>query len=435
MKKTIVALALILGAAGVAGAADTHPVIVDNDAVAYSQNFDLDLTYIKTLSVQATYSSATLPTAVFDDGRKSTGTITVANNNALTPARASVTIVISNNAGVTGQRVVLNGITFKEGAGGNWTKGSHSSATATSLATVINAHSSFDAEVTASTGVIAYWASSGTVANSYTATSSTPTAMSVTSPFSGGLDNARLTVYTRQLVQGVHWTRGTTSTATALSIHNAIRDNLTINAVIVSTPGVVGGNGVVFATATAVGTTLNAYTMVSSTPAALSVSGFAGGQESDISLTADTIASTTTNRLGRGVPLLYTTASGTAPTGLTAGTTYYLIPNNPQSFKLSDTSTGSIAGVTVNISAQTGSGSFRLTPLAFAGTPSFKWQVSNDGSSFTDLAVSSVTYSAPGSTSWDFGTVNYKTLRLKFQAGTAGATDLLAVGNGTSKRP
>ena len=51
-----------------------------------------------------------------------------------------------------------------------------------------------------------------------------------------------------------------------------------------------------------------------------------------------------------------------------------------------------------------------MAPLTIAGTPSFKWQSSNDGTNFADLSVSSVTFGSPytaASTQWDFGTYNY----------------------------
>jgi hypothetical protein len=102
--------------------------------------------------------------------------------------------------------------------------------------------------------------------------------------------------------------------------------------------------------------------------------------------------------------------------------------------QLSYTSTGSVAGVYINMTAQTatGGGTFTLTSTTFAGTYSWKYQGSNDGSNFFDLSVSSVTYSAPGNTEWE-GPVYCRWLRVKFTAGTGGGLKLKILGNGKRK--
>jgi len=95
-----------------------------------------------------------------------------------------------------------------------------------------------------------------------------------------------------------------------------------------------------------------------------------------------------------------------------------------------------VAGTKVSIATQTatGGGTFGLTPLTYAGTPSFKWQASNDNLSWSDVAVSSVTMtsSTTASATWDFGSVNYRYIRLNFLGPTTGGVALTVIGVGRS---
>jgi len=60
---------------------------------------------------------------------------------------------------------------------------------------------------------------------------------------------------------------------------------------------------------------------------------------------------------------------------------------------------------------------------AFAATVTIG--VSNDGTNFATLSISSVTYSAAGTTVWDFGVYNYKYIVLNFLKPTNGAISVL----------
>ena len=89
------------------------------------------------------------------------------------------------------------------------------------------------------------------------------------------------------------------------------------------------------------------------------------------------------------------------------------------------------AGTDIDITALTGAGSFTVTPLAFAaGSAGFKWQGSNDNSNFSDLAVSSITYSSPDNQLWDMGEYNYRYIRVNFTGPTTGGIDLDVIMNG-----
>lgn len=252
---------------------------------------------------------------------------------------------------------------------------------------------------------------------------------SITVTSTNSLSSAFITINDVTLNQGVDWTATTTASGTAKAISDAIMANSSLSAIIRSTWT---SGGIVYATATAVG--LNAYKLYAYPPASLtrSKSTFTGGSASAIG-TASSKINATAHGLTTALPVLYTKTAGTSPGQLSAGTTYYAIPIDANSFKLSDTSTGAVAGSPViSIATQTaaGGGSFTLTPTPIAGSYSFKWQESNDGTNFSDVAVSSVTYAASGNTIWDFGTVNFKWLRLKALTGTGGGLNLQVIGIG-----
>lgn len=212
-----------------------------------------------------------------------------------------------------------------------------------------------------------------------------------------------------------------TSTGTAKVISDAIMANSSLNTIIASSwTGTT--TGVVYATAATVG--VNAYSVTSSSWAALTPSNFAfsGGAASDVS--TDDSFTQTSHGFNTGLKVLFQKTSGTDPTGLTSGTTYYVIKVNDNSYKLASSSTNAVAGTAVDITALTGSGSFGNTPLALvAGSAGCKWQASNDSvvSTWKDVNTSSVTYTAAGTTFWDFGQFNAKYLRLNCVGPTSGA--------------
>ena len=141
-----------------------------------------------------------------------------------------------------------------------------------------------------------------------------------------------------------------------------------------------------------------------------------------------------------GFPVLYSSSTLTvAP--LVNQTTYYVIPVDRNSFKLALTSTGAVAGLGIVITSSNTAKTYSLAPIAITGTPSFKWQASNDGVNFNDftansynVAVSSVTmlsYTLGGtSTIWDFGPYDYTWIRLNVVAPTKGGIRLICTPNG-----
>jgi hypothetical protein len=137
-----------------------------------------------------------------------------------------------------------------------------------------------------------------------------------------------------------------------------------------------------------------------------------------------------------GLPVLYTAT--TALGGLTTATTYFVIPVSQTQFELALTSTGAVAGTYITItssSSQTTAHSRTLTPLAIAGTTTFAWTASNDGTNWftvgTSSAVAAGGFTAGGqSILTDWSAFNYSFLRLSVTAPTAGAVAFQAIANG-----
>jgi hypothetical protein len=133
----------------------------------------------------------------------------------------------------------------------------------------------------------------------------------------------------------------------------------------------------------------------------------------------------------RGVAVLYPTTNSPSIGGLTGGTTYYWLPGGGSSFYLAKYSTSAVAGspssdfVTVtSTNSGTTAHTYAFAPLTISGIPRFKWQVSDDNSNWDDLGVSSVTVSSysipPAVTSWGFGPLGYRYIRLNVTAPTTG---------------
>lgn len=284
--------ATCLFVAAIAMAATVYNAYLVNQTVTASQNFTLNLNTtpnasgITHVSAQAVYSSATIPAATFTDGRLSTATITVVSNSGLVAAPAVNTITIaadsviqssaafdnitvSTTGGLTNAYLTLNGTTIRNTG---WTT-STVAAVAISIANQIN---STVYQVIASTngasGISLRARSAGANGNTYTISSSTPAAISVGSAhFHGGKDpaffNAYLTVNGVKYSRGYYWNQAAngveTSTGTAASISTLLNTIQGIKANAVAS--------VVYTTATASGTAGNAFTIVSSTPNAMTV--------------------------------------------------------------------------------------------------------------------------------------------------------------------
>lgn len=418
-----------------------NQALVNETALTYNTTYTLDLgnsllpwSNIDSLSMQAVYSSATISAVSFIDGTKSTGSITVSSYPALTGLKGTNTLSVSTNSALTGISFFLNGMQFAQGD--LWTTQGSSAATAINISTAINAFAPAAALVSASTtslGVVTLTCvSSGIACNAITLTSNRTSLRAGSATFSGGRNQGFLVINGTVFSQGAQFTAATSSEATAASILTIVTSSLSA-VIAMSTPTTTPG--IIRATSTVVGAIMN-YGWFSSSAAALTCTNnrLYGGTDSAVSTTTDKITSSG-HGFTTGLPVLLTKSAGTIPTGLTTNATYFAIRSDATTFKLATTSTGAVAGSAVDITAITGSGSFTLTPLGLTGTPSFKWQGSNDNTNYNDISVSSVTMSslAAATTIWDFGSVGYRYVRINVVAPTTGGIALVVTGVGKSK--
>lgn len=378
---------------------------------------------------------------------------TFCNNYVMNSTTNTFTVATAKFTGGADNAIfTLNGVPFT--ANKDWVPAAVSSNTAIAIKNSINVVPGVGvvASTSTSTTVLLTATNTGTIPNTYTLTASTG-ALTIKNPtFQGGQDPAYLNIQGQTLLQGREWFVGTSSVTASTSIVAAINSNPTLNQIVIATANVTcPGCGIVYTTSTSNGT--NAYTLFSSTPAALSVSSntYLNGSLSTINTTTSKIAATA-HGLPTGLAVLYTKASGTSPGQLVAGTTYFVIDPvptgdsvpDPNNFQLAATSTGAFAGLAVAITTQTaaGGGSFTVTPLAINGSLGFFWQASNDGLNWSDLtgtvqngvAISSVTISSNtttvGTRLWDFGSVNVRQYRLQINAPAQGAYSITVTGNG-----
>lgn len=259
----------------------------------------------------------------------------------------------------------------------------------------------------------------------------------------GRVSTGTFTVLSTQSLSGLRLALGScvidaggafTPVSTTSGTAQAIADAFNLTPCLTGVASVHRGSGtsaVVFATATVIGTAGNSIAMFSNS-SSVTVSGatLANGDDSSFSVANDDVTTTTAHGISTGCPLLFATVTGTAPTGLTTGTTYFAIVTSPVKFKLASSSANALAGTAVNITALTGGGTFTFTPTAFAGTWSFKWQASNDNANWFDISsYPTVTYSTPNNSMWD-GPINVHYLRLNFTAGTGGGMNMKVYGFG-----
>lgn len=242
------------------------------------------------------------------------------------------------------------------------------------------------------------------------------------------LTGSRIVINGCVLDAGDNFTPVSTTSGTAKAISDAMMASPCFSGILIST----WTTNIVRATATTVGSTPNSwstYVNVSS----YTLTAFSNGDEPSVSVADDEITLSAAHGVSTGYPMYLGVTAGSAPTGLASGTTYYAIVTANNKFKLASTSTGSLAGTAVNITALTGSGTFTLTPTAFAGSWGLSWQSSNDNLNWYTLPnASSVTFATPWTatnTMWD-SEIIFKYIRLVITAGSGGGLNLKVRGYG-----
>lgn len=320
-----------------------------------------------------------------------------------------------------------------------------SSTTAVSITNWLNSYGIITA-TTAADGVI--WATAtlaNSASNAYVLSSNNANLVIANPTFTGGQDSATITIngYTMR-VASYTWAPSGLFNAVGISTGSVA---IQISSVIVSMPGLstfatstttILNDGIVWTTSTIIGNAAN-YAISSSTPALrVPTSGlFFGGSNS--SNTINTAVITVPNHgLSTGLQVWQSTGSAVRLAPLNWGTTYYVIVIDANNIALASSVSGAVAGSSITITSSstlTTAPTFTLNPVTIAGTPSYKWQVSNDGLNWTDLTVpSSYTiggYVFPSTTTvTDFSDVDYQQYRLNVVAPTAGGLKLKVQMNG-----
>lgn len=407
--------------------------LVAAPALAYNNTYSLNLLTngIGALSAQATYSSATISNATFTDGTQSTGGFTVSNFAALSTAPAVDNITVVSTTGLSFASINVPGYVFTNGI--DWATRATTALTAQSLGAALATVPYLSVSVTGS--VVYATTTVGAVYNSYAVITNNANLTVATPRFTGGQDNAVFKINGVPFTANRHWSPATSNVATAASIATAINGSPSLSSKLRAQ----ASGAVVTATSTLNGSVYN-YLLQTSTPTALSASAsnMTGGTNAGFALASNLFTASNGSGLSLALPVLYT--GSPAIGGLSAGTTYYAVPVTGNSFQLSGTSTGALAGtglvVITSTNTQLSANTYTLSALPITGTPSFKWQFSNDNTNWVDMAVSSVTVSSyanpPASTLWSFGYIGAQYLRLNVVAPTTGALNLNVIVVGTN---
>lgn len=410
--------------------------LTNETALAYNKTYVVNLQQagIGALSAQAVYSSATIANVSFQDGSQALGNFTVSSFAALKSASASNNVTVASTSGLTNASITVPGFVFTNGI--DWATQSTASDTAASLATALATVPYLS--VSRSGAIVFATATAGSFYNSYAMTSNNTNLVVASANFTGGQDNASVAINGVKLTQGSQWTAATSNAATASSLATAINATAPLSGKVTAA----AANGVVYATSTLNGVGYN-YPLQTSNPSNLAASAatMTGGSDAAFALGSSLFTSPSSNGLTLALPILYT--QGTAAIGgLANQTTYYAIPTSGNSFMLSKYSTSAVAGIdlvvvtSTNTQVASAKHTYTLSPLGISGTPSFKWQVSNDGSNWYDLAVASVTMSSytnpPTNTFWTFGYISAAQLRLNVIAPTTGGISLVTTVVGTN---
>lgn len=431
----------------------SNPTLANDSPLASSSAYvlDVNLLYASRISALVTYSTVTPSAASFSDGRVATAAITISSPAALSSAPAVALIAITSNTALSNAVLTLvttlGSFQFREGATGSWSRNNFSTQTsqqnfstrtAVSLAATIN-FSSYG--VTASTNinnVIRVTALDyGTIGNNFSMVSSTLSALS-TGTFRNGRDLSVLKINNTVFRPFIEYMLTNTATATAKSLSLAITTSAVSNVIVSSWSG-----SVVYTTANYVN--VSTYTLFTSTNAALALStvttsysdgsalGYLiGAQPSNVDIVNNRI--NVENGFANGLAVQFTTVTGVSPKPLSSRTTYYVINRSTVGFQLSFTSTGAIAGSAIDFTSvtQRGGDTFALTPLGYnnsAPAPTFKFQVSNDSSTWVDV-TGQFSMTSSSATALDFGNMNYRYIREEVRASSNTAINHKTVING-----
>lgn len=411
--------------------------VVVNGSYAYNQVVSIPLgAGVSQLGATVVYSSPSFSQATFGTGQVSTGTIYIANNAALSTATATESIVVTSTSGAFGDSLSMS---YPIGAGAvvlvagrDWAYGPTTSSAATSLAAALTANAAplGGPAFVASSNVIYATAPVGAVYNNIAVVTNNANTLTVSSPtFLGGQDATIIGVNGVTFKQGKDWFAGSTAAGSATNLAAAINAQAQTSGWLMATAS--GPNVNIQSLAAGASFALASSNVTASTATATTI----GAATPAWSLGGTTI-NLPSHGFVTGLAVLYSTVSA-APGigGLTDQATYYVDVVDANDVALATTAVLASQGWVIPLTSSstlTAAKTYAVTPLAFktAATSGFDWVVSNDGNTWLPLSVSSVTYSAPGSSVWSFGGLPFAYLGLNVTAPTQGAMSLQVTAQG-----
>jgi len=408
------------------GAIVYQATLVSTAGLATDTNYSLDLRSkgIGSVTAQANYSTATFAQVTFTDGQAATGSITITSYADMVPSAATNTLTVLSNTGIIGTRIMLPGRIFKEGV--DWRRGSSTALSATSLAAAIATYPGLSVSRSGSV-IYTTMTATGVYWNSYTLASSTPAAVAAGgATFSGGRDNAVLTINGVRLRQGKEFNAATSNSQTATNIKNAIDGNAQLAKFSTVTANSIGA-GVVGLTTKKVGAIMNFPISASGAGIVATTPLLINGTNASWTLGQKTIA-ISGHGMTLGLPVLYSSGAFSIG-GLTDQTTYYVAPISANSLSLATSKVNASAGTYITLTSSAvpaAAHSFTLAALPIAGNTTLQWQTSNDNATWFNLGTSSVIAPTDVANSilWELGAIGSRYLRLKTTAPTAGGMGL-----------
>ena len=354
---------------------------------------------------------------------------TFCNNYAVTSSSPTAISTAAFSGGTNPVTVTVGGAQFTAAVSSltanQFNVGANTTAMATNLAAQIAASSNTIGITAASAGTVvsATATVAGAAGNSFATLTSNALAISTAAlTMSGGQSNAVTCINGACLTANKDYYPATSNTVTAAAIVTAWSTQVASQTITLTSAG-----AIISATSTVVGTAPNSYLLTvttnaitplvlvsSSATTGAQVGTFSGGTNAAYTLVngTGTVLTIPNHGFNTALPVLYSTGSATAITGLTNQTTYYPIYLTANTISLASSTVQAMLGNALPLTSsqtKTTADTFTLAPLAITGTPSWQFVVSDDAinwvpftTTVNNIAISSATYSSYIST----GTVN-----------------------------
>lgn len=441
IKNWLLGAAAAVGLFGIARAVGLSGLIINTAGLAYSNRyvFNLSNAAVNTVSATAVYSSATFSADTINSGQISTGSITMLSVPAMSTAAATFNITVATGGNyhdsiVITKREEPGAYVFL--AGRDWLYQKTASATALSIATVISNNIPW-LSISASGSIVYATAPVGGRYNTISLTTNNTNYLTLSNTtFTGGQDPLTVFVNGYGFQAGRDFQVGTTSNTATSNLSTAINARAGLNSMLTASVG--APSNIVKLQSKLANTIYNfPLTTSSATAATVFAPNMVGGLTPSITLNSAVI-SAPNHGLTRALPVLYAKGSAAQISGLVDQTTYYVIPVDANDISLAALSTQAVAGTNAIVLASsqtlTTQVTSTLTPLPWsAGTAGFAWQTSNDNVNWTNLAITSVTYTVPGTISWNLGTLNFTYLGLNVTGPTQGGLSLQVTAQGNQQ--